>query len=137
LLNVTAAIIVKDGCILAARKRPGLHLAGYWEFPGGKVESGETPEQCLRRELLEEFGVCCEVGAFLGESIYDYGDKVIRLLGFRTVHTCGTFQLRDHDQIVWLSPAELPHLCWAPADIRLVDLLINQLADEGRELDQD
>ncbi|MDK9705895.1 MAG: (deoxy)nucleoside triphosphate pyrophosphohydrolase [Desulforhopalus sp.] len=131
MLDVAAGIIVKNGCVLAARRRPGLHLAGYWEFPGGKVEPGETPQQCLRRELLEEFGIYCEVSAFLGESIHDYGSKVVRLLGFLTVHTGGTFLLRDHDQIIWLSPEELPHLCWAPADIPLVKLLIKQLAKEA------
>ena len=50
MLNVTAAIIEKEGKVLAARRKPGSHLAGYWEFPGGKLEEGETPEECLRRE---------------------------------------------------------------------------------------
>lgn len=130
MLNVAAAIIIKDGCVFAARKKPGLHLAGHWEFPGGKIEPGETPEQCLERELLEELGIRCEVGAFLGESIYDYGNKVVRLLGFCTTHIGGKFLLRDHDRIVWLHPVELVDLHWAPADISLVELVIRQLAEK-------
>lgn len=127
MLNVAAALIVKNDCIFAARKKRGLSLAGYWEFPGGKIEAGETPEQCLSRELLEELGVRCRIGAFLGESIYDYGDKVVRLLGFYATHVDGIFLLRDHDQSVWLPPGELAGLRWAPADIPLVGMVIRHL----------
>ncbi len=125
MISVTAAIIKKNGLILAARRKVGLHLAGYWEFPGGKIENGETPEQCLQRELMEEFSVQCEIGEFVGESIFDYGHKTIRLLGYFVTHTGGTFQLTDHDDICWLAAEELPALQWAPADIALVKLLQN------------
>lgn len=127
MIDVTAAIIIKNGCVFAARKKPGLHLAGCWEFPGGKVEQGESPEECLARELFEEFGVRCRVGAFLGDSTYDYGDKVIRLLGFRVIHQSGTFVPRDHDQVAWFSPNRLSELRWAPADIPLVELAVRQI----------
>ena len=129
LIIVTAAIIIENGCVFAARRKPGLHLAGYWEFPGGKVELGETPEQCLERELKEELGINCKIGAFLGESVFNYGNKIIRLLGFYTTHVHGTFLLRDHDQMVWLHPIELSELQWAPADIPLVELLIRKITD--------
>jgi len=130
LINVTAAIIEKNGLILAARKRKGLHLAGCWEFPGGKLEQGETPEECLQRELEEEFSICCEIGSFLGESIYSYDDKVIRLLGYHATHTCGSFQLTDHDKIRWLSTDELDTLQWAPADIPLMLKVRNKAITE-------
>jgi mutator protein MutT len=120
MITVTAAIIEKNGLILAARRKPGVHLAGYWEFPGGKREDGETSEECLARELREEFDIKCAVGEFFGESIYDYGTKVIRLLGYRVLHLHGTFKCRDHDQISWLPAGELSSLTWAPADIPLV-----------------
>jgi mutator protein MutT len=120
MITVTAAIIEKNGLILAARRKPGVHLAGYWEFPGGKLEDGETSEECLARELWEEFGIQCAVGDFFGESIYDYGTKVIRLLGYRVLHLHGTFKCRDHDRISWLPAGELLSLIWAPADIPLV-----------------
>ena len=120
MITVTAAIIEKNGLILAARKREGLHLAGCWEFPGGKLERGETPEECLRRELKEEFSVCCKIGPFLGEAIYSYDDRVIRLLGYHATHTGGSFKLTDHDKIRWLSGDELDTLEWAPADIVVI-----------------
>lgn len=124
LITVTAAIIESDGRYLAARKRSGLDLAGYWEFPGGKLEAGESPEQCLRRELAEEFGISCEIGQFLAESVHDYGNRSIRLLGYRARHTDGKLQLSDHDAILWLQPGELGTLNWAPADIPLVEALM-------------
>jgi 8-oxo-dGTP diphosphatase len=123
MISVTAAIIQKNGLILAARREPGIHLAGYWEFPGGKIEQGETPEQCLQRELMEEFSIQCEIGEFVCESIFDYGHKTIQLLGYFATHTGGTFQLTDHDKICWLPVKELLTLQWAPADIPLVNRL--------------
>ncbi len=130
MLTVTAAIIEKNGLVLAARRKPGVHLAGYWEFPGGKLENGETCEECLARELFEEFGIQCAVGSFFGESIYDYGSKVIRLLGYRVLHLHGIFQCRDHDRISWLPAGELSSLQWAPADISFV----RQLQEEHQVL---
>lgn len=130
LITVTAAIIEKDGLILAARKRERLHLAGYWEFPGGKLESNETPEECLQRELKEEFSIRCDIGPLLGESIYNYGSKIVRLLGYHATHTDGSFKLTDHDEIRWLSIDELPALKWAPADIPLVIKLQNNAITE-------
>jgi 8-oxo-dGTP diphosphatase len=128
LITVTAAIIEKNGRILAARKRPGLHLAGYWEFPGGKLEGSETPEECLQRELVEELGIHCRIGAFLAESLHDYGTKVIRLLGFHARHSHGELRLTDHDAIRWLTVDELGSLQWAPADIPLVEAFAAQRA---------
>ncbi len=123
MITVTAAIIEKNGLILAARRKSGSHLAGYWEFPGGKVEPKETETKCLARELREEFAVECTVGNFFAESIYDYGIKTIRLLGYRVIHKSGAFQCRDHDRIVWLPIDQLHTLMWAPADVPLVEKL--------------
>lgn len=68
-MGVTAALIVKADKVLATRRRPREHLEGYWEFPGGKIEKGETPECCLERELSEEFGISTRIKSFIGESI--------------------------------------------------------------------
>ncbi len=105
---------------MVARRKSGRHLAGYWEFPGGKIEADETNEQCLARELWEEFGIRCVVGDFFAESIYEYDTKIIRLLCYRVRHLNGTFQCRDHDQIEWLPVNELTSLKWAPADLPIV-----------------
>lgn len=123
MIPVTAAIIEKDGNILAARRGPNQHLAGFWEFPGGKIEEGESHQQCLQRELNEEFSISCVIGDFLAESIYDYGHKIIQLFGYRVHHVTGSFYLKDHDKICWRPIEELSDLQWAPADIPLVEKL--------------
>lgn len=120
MIKVAAAIIEKEGRVLAARRKPGSYLAGYWEFPGGKLEAGETPEECLLRELEEEFNISTKIGAFVGESIYDYGTKSIRLLAYKVAHISGDFELNDHDELRWLTIDELNAVNWAPADIPLV-----------------
>lgn len=119
---VTAAIMVKANKVFAARRNPGSHMAGYWEFPGGKIEEGEAPEECLERELFEEFGIVTKIGAFFGESIYDYGSKTVHLLAYQVTHISGEFQLMAHDDFRWLSLDELDQIKWAPADIPLVEL---------------
>lgn len=123
---VTAAIIEKDGLFLAAKRKKGLHLEGYWELPGGKLEEGELPEECLQRELFEEFGISSEVKQLLGESPFEHNNTPYNLLGYLTKHTGGTFELRDHDEIRWLPVSRLKTLKWAPADIPLVDKLIEE-----------
>ncbi|KAA1189114.1 NUDIX domain-containing protein [Pseudohalioglobus sediminis] len=120
-IQVTAAVIVRDGKVLAARRGPGKHLEGYWEFPGGKLEENESPESCLERELAEEFSISSKIGEYIGESVYDYGEKVVRLLGYEVEHTAGKFELVDHDELRWLKMDQLTDVKWAPADIPLVE----------------
>jgi mutator protein MutT len=120
-IDVTAAIIVKDNKVFAARRKTGAHLAGFWEFPGGKLEAGETPEQCLARELKEELSITTRVGAFVGESVYDYGAKIVRLMAYQVEHLSGDFELIDHDELRWLDLDDLNSVEWAPADIPLVE----------------
>jgi|TARA_B110000967_G_C18811963_1_gene524102 8-oxo-dGTP diphosphatase len=121
-IRVTAAIMAKTNQVFAARRNPDTHMAGFWEFPGGKIEVGETPEVCLARELLEEFGIVTQVGAFLGDSTYDYGTKTVQLLAYEVTHLSGDFELRAHDELRWLALDELDQVKWAPADIPLVAL---------------
>ena len=105
---------------MSARRKPGSHLEGFWEFPGGKVEPGENPEECLARELSEEFGIDAQIGLYVGESIFSYGTKTIQLLAFIITEFTGDLQLIDHDAIQWTLPEELDEIKWAPADIPLV-----------------
>jgi len=130
-IDVTAAIIVNDGKVFAARRKPGIHLAGFWEFPGGKLEEGETPEQCLARELQEEFTITTRVGAFVGESVFDYGTKVVRLMAYQVKHISGDFKLIDHDEMRWLAFDELDNVEWAPADIPLVEQYKKVISSSG------
>lgn len=77
MIEIVAAVIKREGRYLIARRAPGKHLAGSWEFPGGKIEDRETPEESLRREMREEFDVHADVGNYLGDNGHDYGSKVM------------------------------------------------------------
>jgi len=121
--QVTAAVLVKDGKILIAQRKLGDFLAGKWEFPGGKLEPGETPEVCLRRELREEFGVDTKIGAFICSSKFEYKHLPIELLAYRAEHVSGEFKLNDHDRIEWVAPAELQDYDFCSADLPVVALL--------------
>jgi len=123
-ITVTAAVLEKDGRILIARRKRGDRLADKWEFPGGKIEKGETPEDCLRREMLEEFGIDVVVGGFVGRSLHAYPHVEIDLLAYRAEHISGDFHLHDHEEIRWVPPADLPSHDFSAADIPIVKLLI-------------
>jgi len=123
IINVAAAIIEKEGKFLIAKRKAGKHFGGKWEFPGGKIELNETPEQCLHRELHEEFGILAEVGPLVAENTFDYGDRTVRLLGYRAKYLSGNFQLNDHDEIQWVSLNEFGKFDFAPADLPLIEAL--------------
>ena len=122
-VQVTAAILVKNGRIIIAQRKSDDHLAGKWEFPGGKIEAGETPQACLKRELKEEFQIEVSVGEFLGSNVYHYEHISIELLVYRTCWDSGDIKLRDHTACRWISPAALGQYDFAPADIPFVEKL--------------
>ncbi|MDP7421017.1 MAG: (deoxy)nucleoside triphosphate pyrophosphohydrolase [bacterium] len=132
--QVTAAIITQGDKILIARRRDGGRLGGFWEFPGGKIEPGETPEECLARELREEFEITVRVGYFVASSIYDYGDFTIELLGYETEYVSGTFKLNDHSEIRWVTAVELLDFELAPADIPIAKRLLLNLSSQTSTL---
>jgi 8-oxo-dGTP diphosphatase len=122
--KVSAAVIVKEGMILIARRSPqSRHQPGKWELPGGKVEQHETPEESLKRELYEEFGIEAEVGSFICSSTYTYTHGGIELAAYWVSHLSGEFVLHDHDEIRWVTPAEMGEYDFAPADIPIVQRL--------------
>jgi len=118
-LRVIAAIIRRSGTILLARRREGAHLAGFWEFPGGKIEDGESPEECLARELREEFHLETTVGRFIASSRYSYPDREIELMAYEVQLAEGPIVLNDHDEIQWVPVAELLSYRLAPADVAI------------------
>jgi 8-oxo-dGTP diphosphatase len=120
MIRVTAAIIEKGDKILIARRKEGKLLAGYWEFPGGKIEAGESPEACLQRELFEEFAIQSEVKEFIADSIYQYPMFTIQLLGYRVIHLNGDFKLTDHDRLEWVTLNEIDNFQLAPADLPIL-----------------
>ena len=121
--DVTAAIIIKDGKVFIARRAPGENYAGGWEFPGGKVEPLETPEECLRRELCEELGIEAKVSDFITDSIYEYPRGTIRLLAYRAEIMGGDIRLKVHDAYRWVEVQDLLKYELLPADIAIAEKL--------------
>lgn len=126
MIEVTAAIIEKENQILIARRKQGKHLAGFWEFPGGKIEKGETPEYCLKRELLEELGIEVSVGEFFMENTHKYDEKTILLKSYMCELKTDEIELNDHDKVEWIHLSQLRDYKFAPADIGIVNKLLNE-----------
>lgn len=123
--SVTAAILVKENKILIAKRNTTDRLAGKWEFPGGTIEDGETPEQCLKREMKEEFDIEVMVGDYFSESIYSYSHGQIRLLAYKTYWTAGEMQPKVHDDYQWIDINQLNSYDLAPADIPIAKEVMN------------
>lgn len=126
-IRVVGAVMVRDGCVFAARRAPHKSLAGQWEFPGGKIEAGETPKQALAREMREEFGVEVSVGDWLthGEAMVD-GTRII-LDVYATTHISGKFVLTDHDAVYWFPADRLDLVLWAEVGRALLPKLQERL----------
>ena len=120
---VACAIIQKDGKVFIARRKPDKSQGGKWEFPGGKVENGESIKECLVREFEEEFGVILEVGERCGSNTHDYESISIELIGHYCKMNTNNFSLTDHDLTAWVSIEELRSYDLAPADIPLIELI--------------
>jgi 8-oxo-dGTP diphosphatase len=115
--QVAAAIVWRDGRVLVTRRGPGEHLQGRWEFPGGKLEHGESPQACIVRELAEELGVDVTAGAVVAESLFEYPGGAINLIAVRTEMAPQPIRLTVHDAFEWVTPRELLEIDLAPADI--------------------
>lgn len=122
-IHVVGAVIVKDGKILCAQRGPDKSLPYKWEFPGGKIEKGELPEDALRREIEEEMKCKIEVENKVEYTRYEYDFGIVHLTTFICYLVEGTPKLTEHVNIKWLDPQELPSLDWAPADIPAIDKL--------------
>jgi 8-oxo-dGTP diphosphatase len=117
MIDVTAAIIRRNGKVLIAKRSSTSSLPNKWEFPGGKIDDGETPEECLKRELQEEFEIIVDVGDYLTESVYQYEQKTIRLIAFQVSTEANFETLNAHDDVRWVSAEELLDYDLAPADV--------------------
>jgi 8-oxo-dGTP diphosphatase len=126
-LSVLAAIIRRNGRLLIARRKKGDRFEGLWEFPGGKLEPEEKPEECLAREMKEEFGVEVRVGEFLGSVRYTSSSLSVELSAYAVIHISGALHLYDHDEVRWVSPDECRSFALTEPD----RILLDQLAAAG------
>jgi 8-oxo-dGTP diphosphatase len=124
-LVAAVALVDPDGRVLIAQRPAGKSMAGLWEFPGGKVDAGETPEQALVRELHEELGIETATSCLAPIAFASHGYETFHLL--MPVFACrkwtGTPQPREGQALKWVPPAELAHYPMPPADLPLVGLL--------------
>ena len=123
IINVVAAAIEKDGKFFCAQRPEGKSLGGFWEFPGGKLENGESPEQALIREIKEELNSDIEIISYVNEASYDYDFGMVVMKTFHAKLISGNLELLEHQNSTWLSPTQLPTLNWAPLDRPAVELL--------------
>ncbi len=121
--SVTAAVIEEGGRVLVARRRKGDRCEGRWEFPGGKVEPGETPEESLKRELHEEMGIDVAVGERLCVCPFQAGEARMELLVYRTRIVSGKIVCHDHEEVRWIEPGELGRCDLTDPDRRVVDIV--------------
>ena len=122
LVIVVAAVIEQNGSFLVTRRLEGTHLAGLWEFPGGKIGSGETHVEGLTREIREELDAEVDVGPLVFETEHEYADRSISLHFYRCTLRGAPRPLLGQ-QMQWVARAELPALDFPPADAELIRLL--------------
>ena len=123
-MKIVAAIIESEGKILIAQRAKNDHLLGKWEFPGGKVEEGETLQECLQRELQEELGIHAEVGEyFCSATVRQPNDMSV----FKIISYTGQITLNDHSAIAWVTPQELSNYEMPEPDAPIVELLQREL----------
>ncbi len=124
-ISVVAAIIVRDGEVFATQRGYG-DWKGWWEFPGGKVEKGESPEDALRREIREELASDVAVGELFATVQYDYPDFHLSMQCFLCSLLNGELKLLEHQSARWLSKNQLNTVKWLPADESII-LKLKQL----------
>ena len=118
-IEVVAAIIVKDGQVFATRRGYG-EWQGWWEFPGGKMEAGETPQEALRREIREELDADIEIGPFLDTVEWDYPAFHLTMHCFICTLVSESLHLNEHEAASWITGETLNSVKWLPADEGLI-----------------
>ena len=126
-LDVAVAIVFRDSKVLITRRKPGAVLGGCWEFPGGKQEPGESLEDCVRRELLDELAMRVQPVMSFTPIMHQYPDRQVTLHAFLCTHESGEPQLLACDELNWVAPAELRNFEFPEANQRLIEELINAL----------
>ncbi len=125
-VRVVAAVI-RDGSRIFATQRGYGNYKDWWEFPGGKIEAGETPEQALKREIEEELDTEIKVGDFIDTIEYDYPEFHLSMDCFWCEIVEGNLDLKEHEAAKWLAKEELDSVNWLPADITIIDIIKKEI----------
>jgi 8-oxo-dGTP diphosphatase len=120
-IHVVGAVIFKENKILCAQRGKEKSLPLLWEFPGGKIEKGEKPEQALVREIQEEMHCKIDIGEKIEHTVYEYDFGIVHLTTYYCSLVEGEPVLTEHAAIKWLTPSKLSTLEWAPADIPAIE----------------
>jgi mutator protein MutT len=134
--QVTAGLLWWDDRVLVTKRPEGKHLAGLWEFPGGKKETGESLKACLKREIKEELGIGVRVGEHLYTAHHEYEDCIISLHLFLCIHLEGDLKPLDFQEFKWVSPEDLQKYRFPPPDLEMIKLLrstVNRLCPFGED----
>lgn len=124
--KVIASLIQKDSKVLIAQRAKKDSLFGKWEFPGGKMEPGETEHECLKRELFEEFGIHANIGTYFCSSFFKHNQNDFEMRAYHVPSFTGNFTLHDHLEIRWVSIEELPLYDMPEPDKPIVEKLIKK-----------
>lgn len=125
-IRVVAAVIHAEGRVFATQRGYGEYKDG-WEFPGGKIEVGETPEDAVRREIREELDTDISVGELIGTIEYDYPNFHLSMDCFWCEIVCGELNLKEHEAARWLDKESLYSVDWLPADISIIEKIKEKL----------
>ena len=126
MITVLAGVIVKENKILIGRRAPNEKAPGLWEFPGGKLEDGESHHECLKRELEEELGIDAEIGPLFSEYVYKYHHVAYQIYFYRIDEFSGELQYNSHDILEWVTPDQFDDYDFLPGDQPLLAELVNQ-----------
>jgi 8-oxo-dGTP diphosphatase len=127
MIKVTCAIIEHNSKVLVTQRGEKMALPLKWEFPGGKIEKGETDESCLIREILEELNINIKITKKLSSNTHQYSEqKIVKLIPFICEWISGEIKLTEHANFIWLSKNELASLDWAEADIPILNEYLNK-----------
>ena len=128
-IDVVGAVLVRDDTVLAAQRGPTMALAGLWEFPGGKIEADETPQEALARELHEELLCTATIGDHVETTSYTYDFGTVTLTTYFATLEDGEPRATEHAELRWIPVADLRSVDWAPADVPAVERVIQVLAN--------
>ncbi|MBI3306965.1 MAG: 8-oxo-dGTP diphosphatase MutT [Candidatus Omnitrophica bacterium] len=123
-LQIGCVMIERNGKFLIAQRSPGMSYAGWWEFPGGKLEECETIEQCLVREIQEELGILIQPTEFLCRKDFEYPTRKVSLVFYFCQWVSGQPSRKDCFDFAWVTPREMKNYQFLPADIEVIDYLM-------------